>query len=213
MPATGSGAARATVAKRPGGRSARVRRAVFDATLAQLVSNGCQSLAIDSVAAAAGVNKTTIYRNWPTKASLILAAAKDRSEALIATRTTGDLERDLVALLTSVAGYVTSPIGRALVIATLGESDDPEVLAAREDFWRHRFQAAGDLIRAAAAEGQASPDADVDAVIEHLIAPLFLRAFITGAPIDEAFIGDTVRAALRLASGGGGVATAGAGLR
>ncbi|MEX0800837.1 MAG: TetR/AcrR family transcriptional regulator [Dehalococcoidia bacterium] len=180
-----------------------MRRAVFDATLARLVSDGYQALTIESVAVAAGVNRTTIYRNWPTKAGLILAAAKDRSEALISTKGSGDLERDLVALLTSVAEYVTSPIGRALVIASLSEADDPEVREAREDFWRHRFQAARDLIGAAAGGGSSSLDAGVDGLIERLIAPLFLRAFITGAPLDGPFIRDTVRAALRVPGSGG----------
>ena len=31
---------------------------------------------------------------------------------------------------------------------------------------------------------------------ERLIGPVFLRVFITGTPVDDAFIGDTVRAAL-----------------
>jgi len=193
-----AGAARKAVARRPGGRSARVRRAVFDATLDLLAGSGYSSLTIDSVAAAAGVNKTTVYRNWPTKVELILAAVKDRSEALITTRSTGDPEGDLVAFLTSVAGSITSPLGRALVVSTLNEADDPDVRMAREEFWRQRFQAAGDLIRAATKDGHDSGSSDVQIFVERLIGPLFLRVFITGAPVDDAFIRDTVRAALRM---------------
>lgn len=197
---TNERAANAPTAKRPGGRSARIRRAVFNATLAQLADNGYQSMTIDSIAAAAGVNKTTIYRNWPTKAVLILAAAKDRSEALITTESTGDPERDLVRFLTSVAQNITSPLGRALVIATLNAEDDPDVRQARDAFWQDRFQAAGDLIRGAIMDGGLSRGSEVDLVIESLIGPLFLRFFITGAPVDGTFIRNHVRRALRLAS-------------
>ena len=197
MATTTRRAARGQIAKRPGGRSGRVRRAVFDATLALLAARRYSSLTIDSVAAAAGVNKSTIYRNWPTKTALILAAAEDRSEALITTKITGDPERDLVAFLTSVAGSITSPLGRALVISTLNEADDPDVRRARDTFWEDRFEAAGDLIRAATRSGHFPGDLDVDFFIERLIGPLYLRVFITGRPVDSEFIRKTVDAALR----------------
>jgi AcrR family transcriptional regulator len=190
---------RGAVAKRPGGRSARVRRAVFEATLDQLASRGYQSLTIDSVAAAAGVNKTTVYRNWPTKAKLVQAAAADRSEELIATEATGDAERDLVAMLRSVADYISSPIGQALVIAALNEAADPQVRQARIEFWKGRFEAAGELITSVAESGRAGGALDVEAVIEHLIGPLFLRAFVTGAPLDQGFIERTARTGVHLA--------------
>jgi AcrR family transcriptional regulator len=200
MSAAGRTSTRGAPVRRLGGRSARVRRAVFDAALEQVVEGGYQALTVESVAAAAGVNKTTIYRNWPSKAKLVQAAAEDRSQQLIATEASGDPERDLVALLTSVSDYIESPIGQALVIATLSEANDPEVRRARADFWDHRFQAARDVVRAAAPDGRALDDADVDAVIEHLIGPLFLRAFVTGAPLDRAFIERTAKAGAHLAS-------------
>src|SRR3546814_16467923 len=64
--------------------------------------------------------------------------SSDLSAALITTETTGDPERDLVAFLTSVAANVTSPIGQALVIATLNDSPDPRVREQRTAFWRDR---------------------------------------------------------------------------
>jgi AcrR family transcriptional regulator len=181
-----------------------VRRAVFDATLDLLASDEYHSLSIEAVAAAAGVNKTTIYRNWPTKAALIRAAAEDRSAGMIRTETTGNPEHDLIVFLESVAANVTSPVGRALVVATLNDSQDPQVGEERATFWRHRFQAAGGLIRSAMEGGAGASDAEVDRVIERMIAPVFLRAFITGAPIDRNFIEVTVGAALRPLQDNGG---------
>jgi AcrR family transcriptional regulator len=183
------------VVKRPGGRSARIRQAVFDATLTVLAEKGVQALTFDAVAAAAGVNKTTVYRNWPTKTALILAAAEDRSAAVIVTRSTGDPERDLAAFLKSVASNITSPLGRALVIATLSEADSAEVRSAREAFWQTRFHAAANLAREAL-DDRSATETEVGTFIERLIGPLFLRVFITGAPIDNAFIRATVGAAL-----------------
>jgi AcrR family transcriptional regulator len=147
---------------------------------------------VETVAARAGVNKTTVYRNWPTRAALVRAAAEERSEGMIRTEVTGHPERDLTAFLQSVVASVTSPVGRALVIATLSEPETARSAANRAGFWRHRFDAAADLIRSVAGE-----EANADEVIEQLIAPVFLRAFITGAPIDRELIEKTVRAALR----------------
>jgi AcrR family transcriptional regulator len=179
-----------------------VRRAVFDAALAAVAADGYHDLSIEAIAATAGVNKTTIYRNWPSKAALLRAAAEDRSQALITNRTTGDAERDLIAFLSSVAQNVTSPIGQALVISTLNDSNNPSVKQERASFWEHRFQSAADLVRSAASDRTASTELDVDTVIEHLIAPVYLRAFVTGAPIDEEFIRKTVREAMHLATCG-----------
>jgi AcrR family transcriptional regulator len=185
------------LARRPGGRSARVRRAVFEATLALVAERGYGALAVEAVAVAAGVNKTTVYRNWPTKAALVLAALSDRSESMIRTETTGDPERDLVSFLASVAASISSPLGQALVIATLNEAHDPELRRTRDEFWRHRFDAARELVGAAIAAGLLPEGTDADAVIERLIGPVFLRVFITGAAVDEAFIHATVGAAIR----------------
>jgi AcrR family transcriptional regulator len=165
---------------------------VFDATLGLLAEHGYQALTIEAVASEAGVNKTTVYRNWPTKAALVRAAAEDRSATAISTRATGDARRDLTVLLQSVADYVTSPLGQALVIAALNESHDPEVRQARAAFWDTRFAAVRDLVRSAT-----GCEADeVDEVTERLIGPVFLRAFVTGVGIDEGFVERTVDAVL-----------------
>ncbi|MFC7589155.1 TetR/AcrR family transcriptional regulator [Nonomuraea antimicrobica] len=49
---------------RPGGRTARVRAAVLEATQDELVERGFHELTMDQVAARAGVGKTTVYRRW-----------------------------------------------------------------------------------------------------------------------------------------------------
>ncbi len=174
-----------TVTRRPGGRTARVRRRVFDATLELLAARGYQALSIEEIADAAGVNKTTIYRNWPNKAKLIQAAALDRSSIAIRVRPSGDLERDLAEMLQSVAHYITSPVGHALIVSAINGSGHT---AARQDFtefWAIRFAATRAII-----DRDLGPiDAGIaDEAIEQMIGPLYLRVFITGTEIDRDFI-------------------------
>jgi AcrR family transcriptional regulator len=181
--------------RRPGGRTARVRRAVFDATLDLLASGGYAAMTVEAVAARAGVNKTTVYRNWPTRTALLLAAAEDRSEALISIAQTGDAERDLVTFLQSVAANISSPIGRALVLSTLADPATQQVDRARVAFWAHRFDAARPLIRSALGQRRVTAS-ETDEFVEMLIGPLFLRVFVTGERVDRAYIRHVVSRAL-----------------
>src|SRR6476646_9810011 len=60
---------------RPGGRSARVRAAVLDATIALLREEG-DAFGIPQVAARAGVHETSIYRRWGSREALIVEAVR-----------------------------------------------------------------------------------------------------------------------------------------
>ena len=58
-------------------RSDEARRRALEATRDLIVENGVTSLTIEDVAARSGVAKTTIYRHWPERASLIVDAVND----------------------------------------------------------------------------------------------------------------------------------------
>jgi len=62
-----------TTRRRPGGRSARVRRAVLDATLELVNAHGLDGVTVAEVAERAGVHETSIYRRWRTREELRLA--------------------------------------------------------------------------------------------------------------------------------------------
>ena len=92
---------------RTGGRSARVVDDVLKATAEQLGRMGYGALRVEEVATQSGVNKTTIYRRWPTK-SLLVAAALRQHQVLEAAPDTGDLVRDLVSMFeASVCAFDT----------------------------------------------------------------------------------------------------------
>lgn len=54
----------AAVARRPGGRSARIRAQVLEAVRELLVEQGFDALSVDAVAERAAVHRTTVYRRW-----------------------------------------------------------------------------------------------------------------------------------------------------
>ena len=57
--------------RRPGGRSARVRAAVLEATLDELIDNGYAGETVQGIADRSGVNKTSLFRRWGSKAGLL----------------------------------------------------------------------------------------------------------------------------------------------
>src|SRR5689334_5086908 len=81
---------------RVGGRSERVVRDVLTAAVAELARVGYVALRVEDVAAGAGVNKTTVYRRWPTKAALVTAALRTTDEPELPE--TGALRQDLFEL-------------------------------------------------------------------------------------------------------------------
>ena len=81
-----------------GGRSEDVVRRVLDAGIEELASSGYAAFRMDAVASRASVNKTTIYRRWPTRLELVTALVSQMRTPLRETRLpdTGQVERDLV---------------------------------------------------------------------------------------------------------------------
>jgi AcrR family transcriptional regulator len=59
-------------------RDAQIDRAVLDATLAELDTAGYGGLTLEAVARRAGTSKPAIYRRWPGRQQLVLAALSGR---------------------------------------------------------------------------------------------------------------------------------------
>ena len=111
-----------------GGRSARVVEQVLVATVAELAESGYRAFRMEAVSAAAGVNKTTIYRRWPGKAQLVAAAVvwMRRFVHDVPLPDTGSLERDLVQALRRKVSFKERVEGKAWA-RLLAEKHDPEI--------------------------------------------------------------------------------------
>jgi len=171
-------------ARRTGGRSARVRASVLRATLDALLAGGADDLSISDVAQRAGVHETSIYRRWGTRANLILDAVLSETEAAIPVPDTGSLRGDLLALMTSIAAFITTPIGEVLLRLAL-RTDLPEERAARERFWGERFTTGQAVLGRAQARGELRPGLDYRLTIETLIGAMYVRLLLTREPIDN----------------------------
>lgn len=173
--------------RRTGGRSARVRAAVIDATLDALLSEGLDDLSIASIALRAGVHPTTIYRRWGGRSNLALDAVLSATETEIPAPDTGTLRGDLLALVRSIGAFLQTPLGELVVRIAL-RRDLPEYEAARGGYWIQRFQTGAALLERARARGEVRAGIDPVLALETLVGPMYVRILITREPLDDALL-------------------------
>jgi TetR/AcrR family transcriptional regulator of autoinduction and epiphytic fitness len=172
---------------RPDPRIARSRQVILAAALAELGDNGYGGFAIESVAARAGVGKSTIYRHWPDKLALIADAFRKLQEERDPELETGTPREKLARILRHVAEVVVdSPFGKCLPAMIEAAERDP---ALRE--FHHRFQAEANkpmvaLIASGIASGDFPAGRDPKLTAQALVGTIFFRRLMTGTPFAPA---------------------------
>ncbi|HVZ87176.1 MAG TPA: TetR/AcrR family transcriptional regulator [Polyangia bacterium] len=176
---------------RPAGGSDDLVRAILRSALDQLGRHGYAALNVDEVARAARVNKTTVYRRWPTKGELIIAAVVACREGQPRFVPTGHLRDDLLALLRAKARAVSTPRQRAISAAI--NTLDPSVSAAlARELRRRRYTLPRDVLEAAVARGELPADADTEFLTQLLLAPIFYRTLVLREAVPDELIVQTV---------------------
>jgi AcrR family transcriptional regulator len=188
---------------RTGGRSARVREAILDATLDELIHRGYAALSVEAVASRAGVHKTTIYRRWPTLDDLLVDALTTWSLEALPVPDTGSIEADLLALGRELADVLNEGVGRQIAAFVLTAGlQSARLSEATRRYFDHQALRAIPTVTQAIDRGELPATCDANALLTTFRAPLFYRMVTTGDPIDEALITHAVRVALNAARAG-----------
>lgn len=190
-----------TVRERPGGRSARIRALVLDATRQELVEVGYPALSHRAVAQRAGVDPTTVYRRWPTRALLTTDALLELAGNAVPVPDTGSILTDLEGFMEAVVATVGDERVVRLVQALSSALADGEgeLRETARIFWSTRFSGAQTMIARAVDRDELPPGVDAHAIIEQLVAPAYFRALLSGEPLDSAFAGRCVTLTLAAA--------------
>src|SRR5262249_23422510 len=114
---------------RLGGRGPKVRAAVLAATLAELADKGYAALTIDSVARRAGIHKTTIYRRWKDRESLVADVLGEHIAMDFPIPDTGSVETDLRELSPFLVGGGAKPPRPMIFAPVYSRSPRSHVLA------------------------------------------------------------------------------------
>lgn len=163
-------------------RSSHAHEAIMDATLEILQEVGYSRLTVEGVAARAGVGKTTVYRWWPSKASLVIETL-DRYLDLPPLDPSGDVRADLRALIQRIADtFAGAPLGEVLPALAVDLIRDPD---AAEQFRRMigpRRAANAAVLYHAAGRGELPHDIDPHALLDILAGTILYRTLIRSAP-------------------------------
>jgi len=186
--------------RRPGGRSARVKAAVLDATIDELVASGYGGLTIAKVATRAGVHRTAVYRRWPTPGALLAAALLD-SSADGEMPDTGTLAGDLLGLAATAPrgqGSVNDLKRAAAVTRALDAAgDDPEVASARRALWDRRLAMVEQAVARAEARGEIRRGIDPALILDVLFGAFHTRVVARGERFTAQFATDLLAMILR----------------
>ncbi|WP_410573738.1 TetR/AcrR family transcriptional regulator C-terminal ligand-binding domain-containing protein [Amycolatopsis sp. cmx-4-61] len=141
-------------------RGTELEDAILRAAAAELAEAGYPGLTMERVAHRAGTNKNAIYRRWPHRAALGVAAYRHLAEDTLKPPDTGNLREDALTLLRAINCGQTSPAARVLRSLLTGVGDEPDL---REQL--HEQAAAGGtaawlaIVEQAVTRGEARPGA------------------------------------------------------
>ena len=173
-------------------RIARSRTVVFAAAIEIVAERGFAGASIDAIAQRAGVARSTIYRNWPTRVDLLLEAVGSELDP-IESLAMGDLRTELAAIGTHLAELLTSQrMGSVVASIILEARRDSELEELRQRFLASRRDAMNAVIGAAIARGDLPPDIDVQRAGDELAAQVLFQALVLRADVDRSHVLDLV---------------------
>ncbi len=158
---------------------------LLDVTLQLLQEHGYDRLTLDAVAARARASKATVYRRWPSKAELVLAAFIEGCRQIAVHPETGTLRGDLLHL-----GYVISQQTHeqaGIIRAVLVEVSRHPALhdAMQSEFLDQRKALLQDVLHDAVLRGEIDAVAISDELWDLLPGYLIFRSIMPNRPPTE----------------------------
>lgn len=159
-------------------------------TLRLLQQHGYDRLTVEAVATEAKSSKATIYRRWPSKTELVLAAFIEGTRVQLVPPRTGSLRTDLLIIGTSVCTQAREH-GSTMSAIMSEIAHSPELSAAlQSQFVLQRKKLMRDVLTEAVERGEIEAQAIHDELWDVMPGYLVFRSLIPGRPPTEA----TVRA-------------------
>jgi len=186
-------------ARRPGRpRSERAEQAILDATIEAIGERGIDGVHCEDVATRAGVGKATLYRRWPGKEDLLIAAFAAMRRPLPEPR--GESVRaDLAELLAVVAADADDPryAQQYALLHGAGERYPRLVAGYRERVVEPRRELVRTVLRRGVASGELRPDTDIEVAMLMLTGAVMARGKHEPTPAEPGFVARVVDELLR----------------
>jgi AcrR family transcriptional regulator len=166
-------------------RVERSRRVILRAAVEELAAVGYGRVTIESIAARAGVGKSTIYRHWPDKLALIADAFETFHEQMVPDLGILSARESIAVLLRHVAEVVVdSTFSRCIPALIEGAERDPRVREFHHRYSADRRRALIDLIVVGIDAGEIRSDVDPELATTAMLGAIFYRRLMTDRPLD-----------------------------
>ena len=194
------GAAPEALEGRPCGRprSAEADESILRAALELCAEQGFESATVEAVAARAGVGKATVYRRYPNRIGLAVAAATQVCSCFEDEVDTGSVEEDLRLIARSMVKTINVPTTRRMLAEIMAAAArNPELRAAYRRFVAARRAVAIRAIERGVERGELRADTDAELLADLVASPLFHRGVGWGDRLEPSYADRLVHAAVR----------------
>ena len=143
---------------------------------------------MEEVARRAQVGKPTLYKWWPTKAQLVLAAFKERMaprpESTLITTGQAAIRARVRALIEAFGGL----FGKIMADLVAEGQREPDILHALYDDHVRPLRAAGiaEIVRCKS-EGLLAQDLNAELVMDGIVGALYCRLLLRSGPLTKAY--------------------------
>ncbi|GAA0745083.1 TetR/AcrR family transcriptional regulator [Dactylosporangium roseum] len=169
------------------------RVTICEAVFELLAEVGYDRMSMDAVAARARASKATIYRGWPNKPELVMAAVEHRYGGSAEPPDTGSLRGDLVAHLSTVCAVADGIDGAVFTGLLTAATHNAELSAVmRRCVYETKHVMYETMIKRAVARGELPEGSTPELLHEVLHALVMSRRLWRAGPFDEAFVKRTV---------------------
>jgi AcrR family transcriptional regulator len=149
-------------------------------TLELLQEHGYDRLTVDAVATTARASKATIYRRWPTKAELVLAAFVEGTRQVAVDPDTGTLREDLLRLGEQITAHVSTHASTIrAVLVEVSRSAELDAMM-QEQFLDQRKALMSRVLARAVDRGEIRASAIAEDLWDVLPGYLIYRTVLTG---------------------------------
>lgn len=179
-------------------RVERSKRVVLETTYNLLAETGLSGVSVDEVSRRSGVAKTTIYRHWPSRESLLLDACSQLA-AKPPVPDTGKLKTDLETLACGTASRLHQPWATVMPSIIDAGERDKELAKLQSQIHSQMRGAFVAVIERAQERGELSRSQDARELVASILGPIFYRRFFSRESLDGEFAKRVVERALRQA--------------
>jgi AcrR family transcriptional regulator len=177
-------------------RSETAKLEILRAARELLEEGGPGFVTMEAVAARAGVGKPTVYRWWPDRHAVSMAALMEEqgAERRVTHRSAiGALRSQLLG----IAHRFSTSTGRHITSMLAASDTESELSKAfRSHFVLARRAEGVVLLKQAIAQGEVRNTIEVEVAVDMLYGPLFFRLLVGHAPLTPIFIEHLIREAL-----------------